>query len=304
MLDDLKAITPQGKLLVPKLYKMHIYEKGGKFEKHKDTLHAANHYATLIITYPTTFKGGYFVLEVDGEPQSFCWENASESKYLIFLTDMPHEVKEVTEGTRVVLQYDVYLEDNPLANDEEELSPEEEDEDYSVCPYQKSVPEVLAEAGDHSMDPLVSLVDQFIQEHPNDSIVFLLNHDYARNVSLAHLKAGDRALYEALSAHYQIDLGSVVNHTSSDYEGGTDTETYKTLKVMDFNNKQRLMNYVKGNSDEGQEDSDGKVNVFLGGGGSFENTVSEGYIEYTGNEAQEGEYVYTSFVLAIGPKLQ
>jgi len=60
-------LAPLDKKFNFKLYKMHIYNEGGKFEKHKDTLHATNHYATLIVGIGTQFKGGELNLYDNGE---------------------------------------------------------------------------------------------------------------------------------------------------------------------------------------------------------------------------------------------
>lgn len=53
-----KDIIPLNKKFKYELYKMHIYKEGGKFSRHKDTIHAPNHYATLVISIPTEYTGG------------------------------------------------------------------------------------------------------------------------------------------------------------------------------------------------------------------------------------------------------
>lgn len=44
--------------------------------------------------------------------------------------------------------------------------------------------------------------------------------------------------------------------------------------------------------------------VFVGNGVKLGVLKSRSYIEHTGNEAQQGIYVYKSVVLALGPKKQ
>jgi DnaJ family protein A protein 2 len=96
---------------------MHIYEVGGHFEKHKDTIHAPNHYATLVMGLNSEYTGGELVLEANGKDHILDVKNG----YAIFLTDMNHQVKEVTSGTRIVLQFDLYdlLEVSPTATEAE-----------------------------------------------------------------------------------------------------------------------------------------------------------------------------------------
>ncbi|EPZ34970.1 hypothetical protein O9G_001700 [Rozella allomycis CSF55] len=95
---DLKAFAPPFKKLVPKLYKLHIYGQGGFFEEHVDTLHAPNHYGTLIVGISEEYAGGDLELFHD---------------YIMFHTDVKHRVKPVTSGVRAVLQFDLYAEDDP-----------------------------------------------------------------------------------------------------------------------------------------------------------------------------------------------
>jgi len=56
--EAFQDIIPSGKKFVYNLYKMQIYQEGGKFERHKDTIHAPNHYATLVVSIPVKFTGG------------------------------------------------------------------------------------------------------------------------------------------------------------------------------------------------------------------------------------------------------
>lgn len=88
-------------------------------------LHAINHYATLIVGLSEDYKGGEFILEVDGEEKSF---HLRESSGIIFLTDMVHEIRPVTSGVRVVAQFDVYLEDADTDDLIKEISTKDDEE--------------------------------------------------------------------------------------------------------------------------------------------------------------------------------
>lgn len=89
-------------------YKLQMYGVNGHFKKHTDTLHHANHVATLLIRLPTTFTGGELLLD------KYKWDPYPNPHldYIAFFTDTPHEVKPVKSGFRAMLQFEVYLE-NP-----------------------------------------------------------------------------------------------------------------------------------------------------------------------------------------------
>jgi len=58
-----QQMKPDGVKWSYKLYEMHIYEEGGFFLPHKDTLHADNHVATFVVGLPgIEYKGGELVV--------------------------------------------------------------------------------------------------------------------------------------------------------------------------------------------------------------------------------------------------
>ncbi|KIM79210.1 hypothetical protein PILCRDRAFT_74610, partial [Piloderma croceum F 1598] len=96
-----------------KLYKLAVYEHGSHFDWHMDSTHSDGHHATLLVALNTSWKGGDLVLQrndvethVNLQPQS------SDKKEPIlqavaFFMDTEHHVEPVTEGIRIVLQYDI-----------------------------------------------------------------------------------------------------------------------------------------------------------------------------------------------------
>ncbi len=284
---DIQRMAPKGKKFVVKLYKMHIYEEGGKFEKHIDTLHAPNHYATLIVPLPNPYEGGQFVLEVDGKQE----KPDLKFKYLLFLTDLPHQVGPVTSGTRIVLQYDVYVEDVDIPDEkvepekdakvdnkkpertgvddedpqsgeewiredsEEADPPSDETVDLQKTSYfeRKEVP-ILGEEIPSDGSKLVPLVDEYINEHPDREISFLLTQRYPLSVGEGSLKAGDRILYDALAPHYELELGYAVNPTMTDYDGKFDGkyDSFRTINVMTYEDIIALRSFA---SDPNQQKS-------------------------------------------------
>ncbi len=113
--------------LTLKRYKMALYQDGGHFQFHRDTLHADNHQATLLLEVRSAHEGGTFVIDPHGDFEKgiessslfkidFNKKGDSSSclKWVAFYTDALHKVEPVTSGTRIVIQYDVYIKPDAL----------------------------------------------------------------------------------------------------------------------------------------------------------------------------------------------
>ncbi len=325
------GLAPQNKKFVYKLYKMQIYQEGGKFERHKDTIHAPNHYATLVVNVSKIFTGGELVLyknsyeknernELETETEKnenilhTCkftdWNEGS----ILFLTDIDHEVKPVKSGIRIVLQYDVYIED--IENKSEIKKTVEEDEedegDNTECPYNKDLKTYLCnekyidEINTDISDKLLSQIEKFLigeREEEGELVTefsFLLSRHYPLTVTAEFLKLGDRKLYEILKSKYNVELGYVINKFESDYYGSYDQSDRKCLEVMSYSDIQRFLTDFSELEDklEKLEDKSKKVVPLFVSSGNFHNVKYQHYIEFTGNEAAPAEYSYVSIVLS------
>eukprot|EP01040_Poterioochromonas_malhamensis_P005657 gene5657-6080_t len=103
-----------------KFYKLAIYEPGGHFQVHRDTVHDPEHKATLLVEVYSEHRGGKLVLEKDGKRVDWILssnvkrkkeENEDEPmlRWCLFYTDVEHQVETVTAGVRMVLQFDVLV---------------------------------------------------------------------------------------------------------------------------------------------------------------------------------------------------
>lgn len=104
-----------------KFYKMAIYEKGDFFHLHTDSTHSVDHVATLLIGLPLfEFKDGLFSLYELSPSSSDQFKQTdidfNKTSACIFYTYVPHKVHQVTDGLRIVLQYDVHLKSNLESN--------------------------------------------------------------------------------------------------------------------------------------------------------------------------------------------
>jgi len=92
-------------------YKLNIYDKGSFFKVHKDTPSTKNMIGTLIYSLTSDYEGGHLVISHNGNTVSHALK---KHEYLFMYANCDHEVKEVTEGTRITLTFKVY---NEIDND-------------------------------------------------------------------------------------------------------------------------------------------------------------------------------------------
>jgi hypothetical protein len=69
---------------------------------------------TLVVTLPSPFRGGAFVIEHKGE-KVICRASRRPLSFVAFYADCQHEVRPVLAGFRVVLTYDLMLAGEPAA---------------------------------------------------------------------------------------------------------------------------------------------------------------------------------------------
>lgn len=126
MEEDIKKVLKgtlfvgKGRWPTLKLYKLAVYQQGGHFDWHRDTTHGDNHHGTVLIALNTSWKGGELSLRHRGVRESTFDMQPTKMKggtgrdelqisVVAFYTDVEHKVNPVTEGVRIILQYDVYL---------------------------------------------------------------------------------------------------------------------------------------------------------------------------------------------------
>jgi hypothetical protein len=303
---------PLGKKFIYKLYKMHIYKEGGKFERHKDTIHSPSHYGTLIICLNKDYydiKGGQLLL-YKNKGDLTPLHKFDNYGSIMFLTDVEHEVTEIKKGTRIVLQYDVYLEDEKLEEDSNKENEYDEDEDEdkyydSDCLYNKEVKKYLSNQeyvnSVKNKELLLLEINNFVKDHPEDQICILLSREYPLCVSIDCLKVSDKLVYDILSKDYDLELGYVVNTYTSDYEGSYNFDEKEKLKVMNYIDIQNFLNKFNNNINSPNPKKIIKTHLFCGNA-KFYVSKQQDYVEHTGNEAAPAEYTYTSLVLALRKK--
>ena len=93
------------------LYKVLLYEKGGHFKAHKDTVKQEGMFGTLVFQLPSVFEGSDSVVSHRGETKRFKISEDCEttSQYMAFYGDCEHEIMPVTEGWRFCLVYNLVV---------------------------------------------------------------------------------------------------------------------------------------------------------------------------------------------------
>ena len=92
------------------LYKLLLYEPGGHFKPHQDTEKDIGMFATLIVQFPSDFKGGSLSVRHCGVERNFEMGAHDSSctqhhHFLAHFSDCEHQVHEVTAGHRLVAVY-------------------------------------------------------------------------------------------------------------------------------------------------------------------------------------------------------
>ena len=91
------------------LYKLLVYDRGGFFLAHRDTEKADGMFGTLVVTLPSTHRGGALRIRHAGREVTVDTNTAdpSELSYVAFYADCEHEALPVREGYRICLVYNL-----------------------------------------------------------------------------------------------------------------------------------------------------------------------------------------------------
>jgi predicted 2-oxoglutarate/Fe(II)-dependent dioxygenase YbiX len=94
-------------------YKLLVYEPGSFFLKHKDSEKEKGMFGSLILTLPSTYSGGEFVIEFGGKKETIVHNQKDECiNWVAFYADCDHEILPITEGYRLALVYNLITKDS------------------------------------------------------------------------------------------------------------------------------------------------------------------------------------------------
>jgi len=121
ILDEVESALSPTRKLEARLTDVIIYPEDGKFSRHKDTPGTQDLVGTLVVEIPHAHEGGAFVVD-DGETvREFDWSGPANPKalrWVALFSDVDHEVRPVTKGTRITLVYALIRTDTPRLDPE------------------------------------------------------------------------------------------------------------------------------------------------------------------------------------------
>lgn len=168
---------PAGCALKADFHSMLVYARGQFFVPHQDSEKDDAMVGSLVVTLPSSFKGGALVVEHGGEVATYRSPKRSLS-FVAFYADCHHQVRPVTSGCRIVLTYNLILQGETAA---------------APVTEGQAVDAVARCLDEHFTAPLPPPPWRTgVPGGPPTRLVYLLDHEYtARGVSWARLKGND-----------------------------------------------------------------------------------------------------------------
>lgn len=181
-----------------KFHKLIIYQTGDEFKTHIDSIHIPNMIMTLSVILPGKIQGGELV--IDDQPIS---TSDKQFTLALFYNDVPHEVKYIHYGYRLVLIFDVITTDVPIP--------------HLLTQYNQSF-----EAG-----------WQKLLEQGVNKVGILVRYTYiGDNISFSHLKGKDRIFYEFIKDRVRnLQLVPLASEDSSWFHKEI-VDVYKTFSTF------------------------------------------------------------------------
>jgi hypothetical protein len=214
------------------LYKLLVYDRGGFFLAHRDTEKTAGMFGTLVVTLPSTYRGGALRIRHAGREVTLETNAAdpSEVSYVAFYADCEHEALPVRKGHRVCLVYNLIQKRSKGR--------------HKILKAPAYEPQITEAAG---------ILDRFLKASGTPAkIAWLLDHRYSpAGLSLSALKGADAAkarvlLQAAARAQCAAHLAIVHIGESGAAEPDYDPDYYRS----------RRNRYLYQDGEEEEEESD------------------------------------------------
>jgi hypothetical protein len=201
--DDL-GLPPSCELRA-ELHSMLVYGRGQLFVPHQDSEKTDGMVGSLVVTLPSSHKGGELVVEHAGQTATYR-PAKSKLSFVAFYSDCRHQVKPVTSGHRIVVTYNLLVQGDTMAPASDKASA-------------KLAGELAACIAEHFGDS---------DECPN-RLVYLLDHEYTEHsLAWTRLKGSDArraALLRAATDRADCEIALAladVHQTWSAFESGWD----------------------------------------------------------------------------------
>ncbi|MGQ0508438.1 MAG: 2OG-Fe(II) oxygenase, partial [Myxococcaceae bacterium] len=143
---------------------MLVYEPGQFFVSHQDSEKIDGMIGSLVVTLPSSFKGGAIVVDHHDERVTYRGGSGEALAFIAFYADCHHEVRPVKDGYRVVLTYNLLLEGSSIAISSPSVSKQTE----TLAQHIRSHFETSPPPRWQNQPP----------REPPDRLVYLLDHQY------------------------------------------------------------------------------------------------------------------------------
>ncbi|KAJ6459702.1 hypothetical protein C8R47DRAFT_1161658 [Mycena vitilis] len=284
------------------LYKLAMYEKGGHFDWNRDTTHSDDHHATVLVALDTPWTGGD--LKLRHEDVTVCPDmHPSDGALAVvaFYTDIEHMVEPVTEGVRIILQFDVHVleevEEEPHENKEHRDETYWDDDPHAIaveahCHKSAEIPTSSIPCSSTANDAAMHVIIHAIKELHGGGLYevgFPLQHLYRKaSVLPTYLKCTDARLYEALKRTFDVSIHPVIIEETTDDEGHFTGEAICAYKL----DLPESDTESESDSDKPKKKQKLRKIFYLPKTSPLIRISSRDYSDYTGNEPQFGENNY------------
>jgi len=196
---------PEGFDLKAELHSMLVYAPGQFFVPHQDSEKDDAMVGSLVVTLPSSFKGGALVVEHRGQAATYRSAKGKLS-FVAFYADCRHQLRPVTSGHRIVLTYNLILRPGAggLGGAAAGASP--------AADHPEAVDAAARCLDEHFTTPLPAPRWRAgaAPADPPSRLVYLLDHEYtARGLSWSRLKGSDArraAVVQAAAARTDCDI--------------------------------------------------------------------------------------------------
>jgi predicted 2-oxoglutarate/Fe(II)-dependent dioxygenase YbiX len=186
-------------------YKLVIYQTGGHFDQHRDTVRGEGHIGTVVVILNSEYTGGELEITHGGRTEVV----TGPYNWVAMYGDCLHKINPVKSGTRVSLIYDIYSTGNQLLIEGDEQEDEDDEDDEGIGGFWSrdmwGVLGSVPKARGPDTPAIRAALDGELTKL--DSVVICLQHMYpACQAVPGFLKGSDAVLYEVLQDHYDVQV--------------------------------------------------------------------------------------------------
>jgi predicted 2-oxoglutarate/Fe(II)-dependent dioxygenase YbiX len=281
---DCGALSPNLNLEL-RPYKLVIYQEGGHFDAHRDTVRDKGHIGTLVLVLNSEYTGGELEITHNGQTEVV----TAPYSWVAMYGDCLHKINPVTSGTRVSLIFDIYGERARFGRWDFWKS-------SGGGPQSTEIGVVAS-----NQAAILKGIDKALVE--SESLVICLGHKYPLCQAVPEfLKGGDRALYELLKDAYDVEVVACTINQKRQKDYPRDKRFVDAALFTSFANPPVLKSYEERYSAAKHAN---RMKFLIPSPISADSVLDYSpYIEHTGNQSQAESTVYLVAGLQLRRRLK